>query len=144
MMPSLTRFAPLLTLALCSTASCTAGTITGLALAQDLQVANLELTDLGFDPTGFFFFSGNTAYDFTGIYEVEIIAATLNPAGATSLDGYTTNQVTFDIDNSGNVASMTGVSNLGTVVPEPSQAMLLLGGMALILCGRRRKLQLLL
>jgi len=134
----LTRFALLLTFVVCSAAPCVAGTISGQAIVQDLQVANLELTDLGFDPSGFFFFTGNTAYNFNGTYEVEIIASALNPAGATSFDGYIANQVTFHIDSSGNVASVTGVSN-ASIVPEPSQTWLLLGGMPLIFCLRRKR-----
>jgi hypothetical protein len=133
------RFAALMALALCMAAPCAAGSITGPQLAQDLQVADLELTDLGFDPSGFFFFTGNTAYDFNGTYEVQIIAAAISPFGAVSLDGATTSQVTFDIDSSGNVASMSGISGISTAstgVPEPSPALLLLGGVALIVCRR--------
>jgi len=134
----LTRFAAILTLAFGAAASCAAGTITSQAISQDLQVANLELTDLGFDPSGFFFFTGNTAYDFNGTYEVEIIASALNPAGATSLDGYNTSQVTLDIDSLGNVTSMTGASSAANV-PEPSETLLFPGGMGLIFCLRRKR-----
>jgi hypothetical protein len=130
------QIAAVLAAALCAVPPCPAGTVN---LAQDMQVADLKLEDLGFDPNAFFFLTANTAYDFNGIYEVEIIASSLNPAGANSLDGATAQQITLGIDSTGNVISMSGINapSPSPTVPEPASVALLSASVIVVLLGGR-------
>ena len=135
----------LVVLAFCLAGVSWAGTITSSPSAQSveigIQAGELELQHLGFDPSVFFFFTANTAYEYNGTYEVEIIAAALDPAGASSLQGVVTHAITFVIDDSGNIANMSGVEvPAPPAVPEPSTTALALAGLAAVVaCVRHRR-----
>jgi hypothetical protein len=86
----------------------------------------LDLEALGIDPASFLF-TQNTMYDFTGVYELSIVSAWMDPSQTSSLDGVPlqiTNIVlgTSDVssDASNPVASATNVSG----VPEPASLLL--------------------
>lgn len=121
-----------------SLATGAAGTISGIppvgqSGGSGLQIEELELEDFGFDPSAFFFFTGNTAYKYQGLQVIEIIAAAIDPAGATSLTGITTHDVTFMIDGSGNILQISGTEGQDIAsVPEPPVFCLFGIGFALI------------
>jgi hypothetical protein len=126
------------TFLLCLAGICQGATITQVpatvSVETGIQAGELELEYLGFDPSAFFFFTGNTEYDYNGAYELQIIAAALNPAGATSFAGVTTHEVTFVIDDAGNISERTGVQGqIQAIVPEPDSALLMAAGLTLAL-----------
>ena len=106
-----------------------------------IQAGELELQDLGFDPSAFFFFSGNTGYEYEGRDVIRIIAAALNPVGATSLEGVTIREVTFVVDSSGAIVDMSGAQPQvqdPTLVPEPTAFRLFAVAVALAWAWRYR------
>jgi hypothetical protein len=142
----LRRVLPLAAFIVVFAASGSAGSVSpGPPSAQSIllgmQASDLELEYFGFNPSAFFFFTGNTNYQGNGLDEVEIIAAALNPAGATSLEGVTTHTVTFTVDDSGTVVQVTGlgssvplVAEQVSPVPEPAFS-LPIGASVLIAAG---------
>jgi MYXO-CTERM domain-containing protein len=99
----------------------------------------LELMEPGIDPN-LFLFTGNTMWDYNGIYQLEIIGADIDPSQTDTLDGVPAWETLINLgdgtgDGSGTASNSDMSSQAG--VPEPASFGFGLLGV-LLLAARRR------
>jgi hypothetical protein len=105
-------------------------------MSAGTPIDSLELLDLGIDPDSFLF-TGNTMFDYDGLYELEIIAANVDPSTTTSLAGIPIQEILVILGDSGSLGQNGGTSALPNV-PEPSTVALCIAGCLLIIGYRVR------
>ena len=138
----------LLCLALLCPVLCPAGTVSD---QPGTPIGDLDLLDLGINPD-FFLFTGNTMYDYNGIYQLDIIAAGIDPSSVTSLGGLTIEQVLIILGDTGSPWDLDVTTPDGTttvvstsqspVAPEPETVGLgVVGALTLLACKRGMKLK---
>jgi hypothetical protein len=99
-----------------------------------------DLLDFGINPD-FFLLTGNTMYEYNGIYELEIIAAQSEPGTGTSLAGLTIEQILVILGDAGGLtpegAGHAGETDELTSTPEPETAVLCVAGALAFLAYKR-------
>jgi hypothetical protein len=140
---TLTCIFPVLMCLLClCPAPCPADTVVTNSAADDTMspgtpIDSLELLDLGIDPN-LFLFTGNTMFDYDGIYELEIIAANVDPSTTASLAGVPVQQTLVIIGDSGGAPQNSQLQALPNIL-EPSTVALCIAGCLLIVSYRIRR-----
>lgn len=103
---------------------CTAETIVMTSpdetFSPGTPVNALELSALGIDPH-LFLFTGNTMYNYNGNYQLNIIAANLDPALTDTLVGVPTQELLISLGGAPTITSQDT-----SQAPEPSTALLVL------------------
>ena len=89
-------------------------------------IDDLALEDLGIDPN-LFLFSGNTMYDYQGIYQLDIVGADIDPWQTSSLDSVSTTHTLVNLED----------DQSGSDVPEPVTALLMVSVSALLIFSWR-------